>query len=229
MSDPASPRARRLVPPRWANGRVLTGVLLVLASTVVGARLLSSADDYEPVWAARHALVPGQELTADDLVVARARLFERGERYVQAAGALPSGYLVTRPIGRGELVPYDALGTAATAPAVRLVSVPVAAGHFPAGLAAGDVVDVYVTVKDERSHTAEPRLVLAAATVADRDEGGRGFGPASGAVAVLLAVPAGDVPAVVQAVESGNVDLVRVPRGAPPTSGGPSVETEAER
>lgn len=46
---PTSPAARRLASPRWLDGRLVLGVLLVLASVLVGARLLSSADRSQQV------------------------------------------------------------------------------------------------------------------------------------------------------------------------------------
>ncbi len=45
MSDaPGSPKAGRLATPGWVDGRLVLGVLLVLVSVVVGARVLSAAD-----------------------------------------------------------------------------------------------------------------------------------------------------------------------------------------
>ena len=43
-------------------------MLLVLASTAVGAWVMSRADDRVPMYAARSGLVPGQPLSADEVV-----------------------------------------------------------------------------------------------------------------------------------------------------------------
>ncbi|MEO6204316.1 MAG: SAF domain-containing protein, partial [Mycobacteriales bacterium] len=83
VSDPpASPRASRLAAPGWLDTRLVLGVLLVLASVVVGARVLSSADRSQTVWVLTRDLAPGAELTSDDLTVARVRLFTDGAEYI---------------------------------------------------------------------------------------------------------------------------------------------------
>jgi hypothetical protein len=214
VSDVPSPAASRIATPRWLDLRLVVGVLLVLISVVVGARVLASADHYARVYVARHALVPGQQLSASDVEVGRVRLYGQGESYVSADGSPPVGYLVKRYVGAGEFVPVEALSRNGAAPDTRLVTVPVAAGHLPSGLGRGDLVDVYVTVKGAAgAPPADPQLVIAAVPVESRDGGSRGFASSS-AIAVVVSVPADRVGDVVHAVESGAIDLVRVPRDA---------------
>src|SRR3954469_23985996 len=62
----ASPPARRVNRPRWFDLRLLTGVLLVLVSVIIGARVVAASDSSEPVWAAAHDLAAGTQLTATD-------------------------------------------------------------------------------------------------------------------------------------------------------------------
>jgi hypothetical protein len=179
----------------------VVGVLLVLVAVVVGARLFASADHQSAVFVARHALVPGEHVVAADLTVGHVRFDGQGGRYV-AAGAAPVGYVVTRYVGAEEMIPVAALS--ASAPTVansRFVTVPVAPGHLPDGLAHGDLVDIYLTPK---------------AT------GSRGFS-GTATESVVLSVPSGIVRSVVHAVESGTIDLARVPvapSGVLPTSAG---------
>src|SRR3954468_16062952 len=68
------PTPRRVRPPRWLDLRLVLGVLLVLGSVLLGARVVSAADATVPVWAATGDLAPGTELTADDLVPVDVRL-----------------------------------------------------------------------------------------------------------------------------------------------------------
>lgn len=213
MVDLTSPRASRLALPRWLDARFAAGVLLVLLAVVGGARVIGAADDYDRVWVARHPLAVGQQVTADDFSVGRARLYGSGEHYLSADAALPVGYVVVRAVGAGEMVPLGAVSATGVPTDRRLVSVPVAPGHFPADLARGDVVDVYVTAKSHggAASAEPPQLVLSDATVSDRDGGARGFAAGSSVVGVVLSVPAGDVTELVGAVEAGSLDVVRVP------------------
>ena len=62
--DVSSPQAARLVRSRWLDPRLVTGLLLVLGSVVVGTRVVAAADDTVPVLVAAADLAPGQPLTA---------------------------------------------------------------------------------------------------------------------------------------------------------------------
>ncbi len=214
MTDP-SPSARRLAKPRWLDGRLVLGLLLVLIAVVVGAKVVGGADDSQQVWVTKHALVPGEHLTANDLTVGHARLYGRADRYVLADGTVPKGYVATRAVGAGELLPFRAVSRGANTRHSRLVTVPVSPGHYPAGLGHGDRVDVYVTAEHPSNKPAgKPHRVLSAVPVQSRDGGSRKLGAAGSTVSVLLAVPDDKVAGVVAAVHAGSIDLVRVPERA---------------
>lgn len=211
-----TPRAARLRTPSWLDTRLLLGALLVLVSVVAGARVLAGADSTERVYAATHDLAPGTSVRADDLRAVRVRLFDTGQRYISATGAAPLGYVLTRALTAGELVPRDALAAAPPGD-VRLVTLPVATHHYPAGLRHGDRVDVYLTrAGATRDRPVAPTLVLAAVPVdAVYDAGGARLG-GSAAAGVELRVPAAAVARAVTAAQGGSVDLVRVPAAASP-------------
>ena len=210
MTTETATPARRLTSPRWFDGRFLIGIVIVVVPIVIGAHVLAAADRYASVYVARRALVPGQHLVAADLVVGRVRFDGQGTRYI-AAGQPPVGYVVSRYVAAGELVPLAALtGTPTALAAERLVTVPVGAGHAPLDLLRGDVVDLYVTAKNPAGDKlVRPRLVIGAAPVDSVSNSGALS--SSGTVSVVIAVPAVSVGDVVRAIESGTLDVVRVP------------------
>jgi hypothetical protein len=218
VSD-GSRRASRLATPRWLDLRLVLGVLLVLLAVVSGARVFAGAGHYTGVYVARHALVPGEHLAAGDLSVGEVRFNDDGASYVAASGRAPIGYVVTRYVDAGEFVPLAALSAnSAQVTDSRYVTVPVSPGHLPDGLDHGDLVDVYVTPKVATGDKVPlPSRVLAAVAV-DSDDGGSQSLSAGSTVAVVLDVPAADVATMVHAVESGTIDLVRVPAAAAPTA-----------
>ena len=239
---PGSPRAARLATPSWLDTRLVLGVLLVLVSVVVGARLLSAADRSQLVWTTARPLAPGTALAASVLVAPPVRLFGNAERYLSAEQPPPVGYLLRRAVGPDELLPRDALAAPGADLDVRSVTVNVRPGNAPPDLAAGEQVDVYVTPEqpDGAGRAALPsaapgpapavspvplagsRLVLARVTVLSAPSE-RGLGAGSEQRAVVLQVAPGDVASVLSATEVGRLDLVRVPRELPalttPTSG----------
>lgn len=213
MSE-GSRRASRLVPPRWLDVRLVLGMVLVLLAVVGGSRVFASAGHFTKVYVARQALVPGEQLAAGDLSIGEVRFNGEGSSYVAVAGRAPVGYLVTRYVDAGEFVPLSALSaTTSTVGDSRFVTVPVGPGHLPDGLHHGDLVDVYVTAKvTAGAKVPFPTRVLAAVAVDSADGGSESS--AGSTVAVVLDVPAALVATMVHAVESGTIDLVRVPPSA---------------
>ncbi|MFN2538939.1 MAG: hypothetical protein ABR549_12460 [Mycobacteriales bacterium] len=216
MTDaPGSPTASRLATPSWLDGRLVLGVLLVLVSVLVGAKVLAGADSSQQVWSATHELAPGTVLVAGDLELTKVRLFGRSGRYL--AGPAPVGYVVLRSIGVHELLPRDALSAPGKTVQRRDVSVAVAYGHLPSDLRGGDVVDLYVTPDDKAIRRGGkgvdltvPRLVLSNVVVA-RVTRPSGLSSSGQTIPVVLTVDPSQVLAVVQALADGPLDLVRVP------------------
>lgn len=235
MSDtPASPRASRLATPGWLDGRLVLGVLLVLVSVVVGARVLSAADRSTLVYAVNKDLTAGSVLSAEDLVPVRVRLFDNAAAYIAVGAQVPTGYVVRRAVGSGELLPLEALYPAGEQVDYREVTVPVEVGHLPPGLPANAQVDVWVTPEAAASQQqAAPgdvgsspapggapspelplrgaQLVLQGVTVLDVDADGGSFS-GSTTIPVVLQVRPREVPALVSAMSLGRIDIVRVPR-----------------
>ena len=219
--SPVTARAQRSQSVRWTDSRLLLGVLLVLGSVVVGTRVVASAQQTRPVWAAVRDLPAGVVLGADDLVLAQVRLDQVSARYL--TGASPVGRALVRPVGAGELLPNGAVGDTGAGGDVggvlHLVSVPVQDAHYPPGLARGDQVDVYVTSRDVDSggqtSAAGARRVLGGAVVVEVGGGSSALRDPGATVAVVVAVPDGSVPDLVGAIRSGDVDLVLV-SGAQP-------------
>src|SRR3954463_12970508 len=79
------PTPRRVRPPQWLDLRLVLGLLLVLGSVLLGARVVSAADATVPVWAAVGELAPGTLLTAEDLVAVDVRLDDAGEWYLSSS------------------------------------------------------------------------------------------------------------------------------------------------
>jgi hypothetical protein len=213
-----APPASRLTPPSWLDGRLIVGVVLVLLSVVVGAKVVASSSDYDQIWAASHDLAPGSVIAKGDLVAVKVRFHDHGGGYFSASGSNLVGRTTTAPISAGQLIPVAALPAKPAVP-MRLVTVPVTKLHMPHGDLQGTQVDLYVTVKNSTDAARAPQLVLANVTVADVvNDSSLGGSNGSG---VVLQVPVAYVNSVVGAVESGTIDLVRVPSGEVSTAPSP--------
>jgi hypothetical protein len=156
---PESPTARRGIRSRWRDPRLLLGVLLVLASVVVGARVLTGVDDATPVWAANRDLPAGSQVSADDVDEVDVSFGSGvGTAYVSATTPLPSGMILVKPVAAHELLTQSAVDTAAVGPVAQL-PLGVESLLMPNDLAPGDVVDVWVvpSASVNSSRASSPR------------------------------------------------------------------------
>ncbi len=214
MPDLPAARAARLPRARWLDARLLIGLLLVLLSVVLGARAFAAADHRVQVWSATRDLGSDTPLGRDVLTPRSVNLDSSTARYL-AASEDPTGMVLTRPVGRGELVPVAAVGRTQDAGRRKIVIEVDRSGVT--GLPKGRVVDLYA-VRDAGSGAspAPAQLVLAGVTVAEDVRSASGaFGGSGAQVGVALLVDTAQVPAVIDAVARGTVYLVQVPGAHP--------------
>ena len=217
MAELPRPTAARLRQPSWRDTRLVVGVVLVLLSMAIGAKVVAAADDTVPMYAAVGSLVPGQPVTQGDVRRVDVQLGSDRSRYVVADHDIAPDTFALRDVRPGELLPTSALGTRADIN-LKPVSVPVDSGAA-AQIAAGSIVDVWVNAKDPSSAAekyGDPVKTLEAAPVARVPEaGGNGLGAASGKTAVQIMVPEAGVRALIAAIDQGaRITLVPVP-GSP--------------
>jgi hypothetical protein len=198
---PPGPTPRRPGVPRWLDLRLMLGVLLVLASVLLGVRVVTAADATVPVWAAAGDLAAGTELTTADLVPVQVRLDSAAHAYV-STGTHPEGRILGRAVRAGELVPRSALGIADGSVQLAL---PVQAGYVPPGLQRGQRVDVYA-VADPAAGASKVADGSVSPVVTDapvQAVSGRSAGVLSSATTTLqivVSVAADDAPTVLGSI-----------------------------
>ncbi|HET7475585.1 MAG TPA: hypothetical protein VFJ97_06115 [Dermatophilaceae bacterium] len=215
MADISAPRAARLQRPSWRDSRLVVGLVIVLLSVGIGAKVVAAADDTQPMYAAARILVAGQPVTQEDLRRVDVRIAGDTAGYLAADHDIAAGTFALREVLAGELVPTAALGTRAQV-GVKPVTVP-AERAAVARLIVGSVVDVWVNAKlDNVGATyGKPQRVLESASVAGVPETGGGFGSSTGIAGVEVLVPDERVADLIAAIDQGaKVTLVPVP-GSP--------------
>jgi Flp pilus assembly protein CpaB len=229
MGDQTSPPATRLRQPSWTDARLVAGVLMVLLAVLGGAAVVSAADKSVEVWAVRRSLTAGTTLAKDDLAARRVRLYGADKaRYLDVHLGNPAGRVLTRDLGEGELLPKAALG-GDTASAKRLVGLPLTRAHALGGTVRhGDRVDVLATRKTTGGGYTT-YAVVHNVLVNDVNKPSGGFGAGGGNdFVVLIEVEPGQVLAIAAAIQSAQLDLSLVVRGAdgPGDVGGESVQAK---
>ncbi|WP_309067760.1 SAF domain-containing protein [Microbacterium sp.] len=196
-SSPA-PRTTRRV---WADARFVIGLVLVAASIAGVWFVVGAARQTVPVLAASGTLVAGQAITAADVTVVEVALGQAQGAYV-APEAIGEGLVALRTIGRGELLPAGATGSAERSDRTSVVvrsSVDV-----PAGVDRGALVELWETPPAEEPGTfGAPRILVADAVVArvTREDGVM----ASSGAALELVIDRARVADVLAAVAAGSV------------------------
>lgn len=186
MTQLPSVPVQRLRPPSWRDPRLAVGIVLVLASVALGARVVTAADETQPVWAAAHTLTPGDAIGADDVRVVRARIDGAERTYLPAGGEVPAGLVALRSVGQGELLARSGVGSV-DGVEVKPVAIPVD-GALPAGLVKGARVDVWVAQPDEEKAGAftRPERLVEAAEVSEVATAGGTFGSGGGTTVQVL-------------------------------------------
>lgn len=180
--------------------RFVVGVVLILVSIVGVWLVVSSADRSTPVYLARSTLSVGDVVRSGDLTLAQVRLGEADSRYV-TGGAIPDdGFVVTRTVLKGELVPQSAVATDAT---VGVSAIVVAStSTLPESVEAGSLIDVW-SAQVQEDGTFAPPVVLVPGAAVVRVVEQQGLVSAGGQDVEVL-VPKGKVAAVLAALASGD-------------------------
>lgn len=221
-APPARLIARRRALP---GSRAVLGALLVTAAAV-GTFLAytgATAGPSDAVVVAARSLRIGEVLDADDLRLVRVDLPEGTRDGAFDAIEALDGHVVLGPVAQGELVQRAAVTDDAVVPAAHEVALTLPRTHLAAGrLQPGDLVDVFVT------DDVGTRSVVRAARVVEIDRPDGSLTSGREQILVVAVTSDDDVAAVVHALRTGEVTVVRStgtdPGAEPITHAGASAE-----
>lgn len=136
-----SPAPKRVARPSWLDLRLVLGVVLVVASTLIGAAVFAAADHKYAMVTATRDLASGTILHSDDLAMTQVQLPAHGDGIYLSRVDAALGKRLGRDVSAGELVPAAAI---ARVPAQTTVTIPFAAGNAPE-LRPGQRIEVWVS------------------------------------------------------------------------------------
>lgn len=143
--------------------RLAIGLLLVAASVAGVVAIVSAADTSVQVYAARGPLAPGDRITPDDLDSRSVRLDVAGGLYLEPGDVPTVGFVVTRSVAEGELVPAAAVGSV---DGLRLTSVVLAtSSRLAASVQPGSIVDIWAAEEVDSGDFGPPAVIVPGATV----------------------------------------------------------------
>jgi len=198
----------RLRRPRWKDPRLIVGIVLVVASVLMGAVLVSRLSETTTVLVVKSAIVPGDALDDAELTTVELRLGDQTDHYVGDLGAIPEGAVATRAIQSGELLPLSAVGQASDVP-LRPVVIPVEAA-VAESVVPGATVELWHTAPaGDDGQNAQAGMLVPDAVVRRVDEGSS-LGMRSMSVEVL--VPGDQLDEVLEVLsQDERLDVIGVP------------------
>jgi len=159
-AQPTARKASRLALPRWADPKLLFGVLLVIVAMLLGARVFAMADNTVEIYAVKADMKTGDALEDSSVVPVRVRFTasDNAEAYVSATESIPGAMKVTHDLRAGEFLPRSAFAT--TTPQELLdMAIPVKDEAIPP-LNSGDRVNVVVQPQATSGESSEAVMVL---------------------------------------------------------------------
>ena len=195
----------------WFDPRFAIGIVLVVVSVLGVVGVVSAADSSVFVYAARSSLSPGDRVHASDVDARSVRLGSLGSRYLVDGDIPRTGFVVTRAVSAGELIPASAVGDVlGSAVASIVVSV---SGELARSVGDGSVVDLWCAKETEDSVFGPPAVLVASATVV-RVIAAEGVIADRSQQSVELLVPRTKTAAVLEAIANADA-LSLVPSSIP--------------
>ena len=143
--------------------RLLIGLLLVVGSVAGVVAIVSTADETVQVYSARTPLTPGDRIETTDLDMSSVRLAGVDSLYLLQGDVPDGGFVVTRPINEGELIPASAVGSVS---GLRLTSLVLdVTGALAASIEPGSTVDVWSSRETDHGQFGPPTVIVSGATV----------------------------------------------------------------
>ena len=159
-AQPTARKASRLALPRWADPKLLFGVLLVIVAMLLGARVFAMADNTVEIYAVKSDMKTGDALEASSVVPVRVRFTasDNADAYVSATETIPSAMKVTRDLRAGEFLPRSAFA-ATTQQQLLDMAIPIKDEAIPP-LGTGDHVNVVVQPQSASGQSSAAVMVL---------------------------------------------------------------------
>lgn len=180
----------------WIDPRFIVGVLLVAASVLGVCAIIATVDDTTEVYAARGTVSIGQAVEDSDLVVRSVRLGSTGARYLAVEDLPAEGFVATRSVMPGELVPASAVGSRSSADHSTVV---VSVDRLPASVVEGSVIDLWAAPATDSTHYGPPVVLVGDASIVGTHDS-RGLISDGRSTTVDVLVPSSKVAAVLEAI-----------------------------
>ncbi|MFW0108505.1 flagellar biosynthesis protein FlgA [Rothia sp. P7181] len=147
-TDPKAPKAfaSRLQKPGFKDPKLLIGLFLILMSLTGVITVVNISNQTKPYWVTTREIYVGEEISEKDLKKVDVRLSEASSHYLSTEDS-GTPHIATQFIGAHQLIPKNSLGEVEQND--RKKTTIVLDSTIASGYKAGDLVDVWVSSKNE--------------------------------------------------------------------------------
>ena len=189
-----------------AQTRLVVAISLFAAAVISAMALTALGNQSDTYWVARESLIPGAEISENDLAEIEVSLGEANGRYLSKS-AIVAGAYVLRSIQKGELISITSVSDTPSVLKSGQVPISIRASDFPEDIELGEAIDIYwvpEAIGIEKPHL--PELAISGALLNSINRKAGNFGSD---ISLTVSVQNSEIFELLKATASGRLVIVR--------------------
>ena len=189
-----------------AQTRLVVAISLFAAAVISAMALTALGNQSDTYWVARESLIPGAEISENDLAEIEVSLGEANGRYLSKS-AIVAGAYVLRSIQKGELISITSVSDTPSVLKSGQVPISIRASDFPEDIELGEAIDIYWV--PEAIGIEKPQLPELAISGALLNSINRKAGNFGSDISLTVSVQNSEIFELLKATASGRLVIVR--------------------
>ena len=193
-------------PDKAAQTRLVVAISLFAAAIISAMALTALGNQSDTYWVARESLIPGMQISENDLAEIEVSLGEANGRYFSKV-ALVSGAYVLRSIQKGELISISSVSDTPSFLKSGQVPISIRASDLPEDIELGEEINIYwvpETIGIEKPQA--PELAISGAFLNSINRKAGNFGSE---ISLTVSVRNSEIFDLLKATASGRLVIVR--------------------
>jgi hypothetical protein len=193
-------------PDKAAQTRLVVAISLFAAAIISAMALTALGNQSDTYWVARESLIPGMQISENDLAEIEVSLGEANGRYFSKV-ALVSGAYVLRSIQKGELISISSVSDTPSVLKSGQVPISIRASDLPEDIELGEEINIYwvpETIGIEKPQA--PELAISGAFLNSINRKAGNFGSE---ISLTVSVRNSEIFDLLKATASGRLVIVR--------------------
>ena len=193
-------------PDKAAQTRLVVAISLFAAAIISAMALTALGNQSDTYWVARESLIPGMQISENDLAEIEVSLGEANGRYFSKV-ALVSGAYVLRSIQKGELISISSVSDTPSVLKSGQVPISLRASDLPEDIELGEEINIYwvpETIGLEKPQA--PELAISGAFLNSINRKAGNFGSE---ISLTVSVRNSEIFDLLKATASGRLVIVR--------------------